>query len=180
MRSIFRSSACALAFAALAAPASAQVTATRDPVGDALRLLLPLGAAGMTLYHQDLDGLKEFGITLAVSQGTSELLKHVADKPRPDGTGYGFPSGHTSAAFAAAAFVQRRYGAWEAAPFYALATVTGWERVHHHHHFTSQVVGGAVIGVASAYLFTDPLPDGGRVALQVRNGGPWLAYARSW
>jgi membrane-associated phospholipid phosphatase len=171
---------CALAFACLGVPAEAQVVVTPDPVGDALQYLLPLGAAGLALYHDDVPGLKQLGITLVVSQGTTEVIKHVANQPRPDGTGYGFPSGHTSIVFAAAGYVHRRYGPWEAVPFYALATVTGWERVHHNHHYTSQVVGGAAIGVASAFFFTDPLPDGGRLSLGMRAGGPWLAYQRSW
>ena len=35
----------------------AQVSATPDPVGDALRYALPLGAAALTFYHQDTEGL---------------------------------------------------------------------------------------------------------------------------
>ena len=180
MRLFVRSSACALAFACVLAPAGAQVVVTSDPVGNALEYLLPLGAAGLSLYQDDVAGLKQLGITLVVSQGTTELLKHVIDQPRPDGTGYGMPSGHASVVFAAAGYVHRRYGPWEAVPFYALATVTAWERVHHNHHTTGQVVGGAAVGLASAYFFTDPLPDGGRLSLGMHAGGPWLSYARSW
>jgi len=158
----------------------AQVSATPDPVGDALRYALPLGAAALTFYHQDTEGLKEFGWTWLASQGTTEVLKHVVDSPRPDGTGYGFPSGHASAVFAAAGFVHRRYGLGEAWPFYALATVTAYERVHHHHHFTRDVVAGAVIGVGSAFLISKPLPDGGVIGVGWHGGGPWVTYARTW
>jgi len=161
-------------------PTCAQVVATPDPVGDALEIALPLAAAGLTLYHQDLDGLKQLGLTTLLSQGTTEVLKHVVNTPRPDGTGYGFPSGHTSIVFAAAGFVHRRYGLDEAWPFYALATVTAYERVHHNHHFTRDVVGGAVVGVGSAFLITKPLPDGSVVGVAWRGGGPWVSYARSW
>ena len=158
----------------------AQVQATPDPVGDALHYALPLGAAALALYHHDTDGLKQFDWTLLASQGTTEALKRVVDSPRPDGTGFGFPSGHASAAFAAAGFVHRRYGLDEAWPFYALATVTAYERVHHHHHFTKDVVGGAVVGVGAAFLITQPLPDGGVVGISWRGGGPWVSYARTW
>jgi membrane-associated phospholipid phosphatase len=170
----------AMAIACLVLSAQAQVTATPDPVGDALRILLPLGAAGMAVYHEDMDGLQQFGLTLLVAQGTTEVLKHAIHSPRPDGTGYGFPSSHVSAVFAAAGFVQRRYGVREALPFYLLATVTAWERVHHDHHFTKDVVGGAAIGVGSALRFTHALPDGAVLSLQMHKGGPWVAYSRNW
>ena len=162
------------------APAAAQVQATSDPVGDALRYGLPLAAAALSLYHRDGEGTLQLGLSYVVAQGTTEILKHTIDSPRPDGTGYGFPSGHTSAVFSAAGFVHRRYGLGEAWPFYALATVTAYERVHHHHHTTGQVVGGAVGGLGSAFFFTKPLPDGGVVGVSWRGGGPWVSYARTW
>lgn len=158
----------------------AQVRATPDPVGNALRYAVPLGAAALALYREDTDGLKEFGGTLLLSQGTTEVLKHAVHSPRPDGTGHGFPSSHVSAVFAAAGFVHRRYGLDEAWPFYALATLTAYERVHHHHHFAKDVAGGAVVGVGSAFLLTHPLPDGGTLVLGLHAGGPWLSYMRSW
>jgi hypothetical protein len=160
--------------------ARAQVVVTPDPVGDALRYAVPLGAAALTLYHHDTDGLEQLGLTLLVSQGTTEVLKRVVNSPRPDGTGYGFPSGHTSAVFASAGFVHRRYGMQEAWPFYVLATVTAYERVHHGHHFTRDVIGGAVMGMGSAYFLTTRLPDGGVIGVSWRGGGPWVAYARTW
>ena len=149
MKALPSCAATALCLAAVALPASAQVVATPDPIGDALQYLVPLGAAGLSAYHHDLEGAKQLGVTLLVSQGTTEILKHAINSPRPDGTGYGFPSGHTSAVFAAAGFVNFRYGVAEAIPFYALATVTAYERVHHNHHFTKDVVGGAAVGVTS-------------------------------
>ena len=178
VRSSLRALALALGFLVLSV--QAQVTETPDPVGDALRILLPLGAAGLAWYKEDMDGLKQFGVTLVVAQGTTEVLKHAIDSTRPSGSGYGFPSSHVSAAFSAAGFVHQRYGVQQALPFYVLATVTAWERVHHHHHFTKDVVGGAAVGLGSAFLFTHPLPDGSVLSLQMHQGGPWLAYARSW
>jgi hypothetical protein len=170
--------ACALACGSL--PAVAQVHAQPDPIGDALQYIVPLGAAGMTWYHHDLEGTKQLGVSFLVSQGTTEVLKHAIDQPRPDGTGYGMPSGHTSAVFSAAAFVHRRYGFGEAWPFYILATVTAYERVHTNHHTTEQVIGGAAVGVASSFIFTHPLPDGGQVGVGMHGNGPWLTYARAW
>jgi undecaprenyl-diphosphatase len=64
-----------------------------------------------------------------------------------------FPSGHTSAAFAAAtviAWASRRL----AAPAYALAALVAWSRVYVGVHWPLDVIGGAVLGmlVATALL----------------------------
>ena len=174
-----RTSIFAIATACAAAPALSQVQATPDHVGDTLQYLVPLAAAGMTWYHQDFEGFKQLGVSFLAAQGTTEVLKHVIDSPRPDGTGHGFPSGHTSAVFSAAGFVHFRYGIGEAWPFYILATVTGYERVHHEHHTTEQVIGGAAVGLGSAYIFTKPLPDGGRVGV-AWDRGPYVTYAKTW
>ena len=59
-----------------------------------------------------------------------------------------FPSGHTAASFAAATVLASFYPI--AAPLvYALATGVGVSRVHLGHHFPSDVVAGAMLGVAS-------------------------------
>ena len=163
--------ACAIMFSPL--QCEAQVHATRDRLGDALQIVLPLAAAGLSFKNDDMEGLKEFGYSAALSQGTTEVLKHTVRSRRPDGTGLGFPSGHTSMAFVSAAFVQQRYGWGPALPMYGLAALTGYSRVHTHHHFVKDVVGGAAVGVASATWLTHPL--GERTHAAVAYGGDGLA-----
>jgi len=58
-----------------------------------------------------------------------------------------FPSGHTASAFAFAAAVSPDFPQL-ALPLYALATVVGYSRVHTGVHFPSDVMGGAVVGMA--------------------------------
>ena len=164
--------------AACCAPAVAQVHARNDTLGDTLQFVVPLAAGALSLLHHDTDGLPDLGVTLLASQGTTEILKRIVDSPRPDGTGHGFPSGHTSVVFASAGYVRQRYGWQESVPFYVLATATAWSRVNTRHHFTKDVVGGAVIGEASAILVARWM--GSRRSASVSYGpeGVWMRYAQ--
>jgi membrane-associated phospholipid phosphatase len=172
--------AVALCTSALSPPSLAQVVARPDRLGDALQYVVPAAAAGLSLYQHDTDGLKELAYSLALSQGTTEALKRIVDSPRPTGSGRGFPSGHTSAVFASAAYVHERYGIQEALPFYALATLTAYSRVHTHHHFTKDVVGGAVVGVGSSFLLTHPLGPRSSASVGYGSDGVWARVASTW
>jgi undecaprenyl-diphosphatase len=95
----------------------------------------------------------------AAADGLATLLKFVVGTRRPSGGGPltaiphsdSFPSGHTATSFACAtvlaALVPR------AAPaFYVLALAIGYSRVYVGVHWPLDVVGGAVLGVATALL----------------------------
>ncbi|MDB5912581.1 MAG: phosphoesterase, family [Ramlibacter sp.] len=162
------------------APACAQVVPRPDRIGDPLRYLVPAGAAAFSLYGQDGGGLEELGYSLALSQGTTEALKHIVRSRRPDGTGLGFPSGHTSVVFASSTFIHERYGFAPALPFYALSVATAYSRVHTHHHFAKDVVGGALIGSGSAYALTHPLDKNTKASLGVLPDGLAVVLSTKW
>jgi membrane-associated phospholipid phosphatase len=170
----------ALCTATAAPPAQAQAVARPDRLGDALQYIVPAAAAGLSLYQRDTEGLEELGYSLALAQGTTEALKHLVNSPRPTGSGRGFPSGHVSLVFASAGYVHQRYGLERAAPFYALATLTAYSRVHTHHHFTKDVVGGALVGVGSAFLLTHPLGPNTSASVQHDVDGTWIRFGKTW
>jgi membrane-associated phospholipid phosphatase len=62
-----------------------------------------------------------------------------------------FPSGHTTLAFATAACLAINVPRWRYL-FYALAAVTGIERICENAHYLSDVIAGAGVGTISAYL----------------------------
>jgi membrane-associated phospholipid phosphatase len=131
----------------------------------------PVAAIGLTLKSDDMDGLKQLAMSGALAVGTTEVLKRAVNTARPDGSPRGFPSAHASVAFVSAAYVQRRYG-WEwAAPMYGLAAATAYTRVSSHNHFAKDVVGGALIGIGSAFLFTHPLGRNTLAALAPSEAG---------
>ncbi|WP_300642747.1 hypothetical protein [uncultured Helicobacter sp.] len=84
---------------------------------------LPALSASYSLAIKDYEGLKElaigFGTTIGVTLISKASLNALAKKYpqklqialRPNHANYeGFPSGHTSSAFSAAGYMQRRYG----------------------------------------------------------------------
>ncbi|MDB4291789.1 phosphatase PAP2 family protein [Maribacter sp.] len=99
---------------------------------------------------------KSAGTNLALTYA----LKYGINKHRPEGRtdGKAFPSGHTSFAFQGASFLQRRYGWKYGVPAYALAAYVGWSRMEGigERHDGWDVLGGALVGIGSTYLFTTP------------------------
>lgn len=98
---------------------------------------------------------------VAGSHGIVQAVKHWAHRARPywvaDGFGpltaplrdYSFPSGHTTAAFAAAGVFALLFPA--AAPLLlTLAAAVGISRMYLGHHFPSDVLAGALLGTVSA------------------------------
>jgi membrane-associated phospholipid phosphatase len=128
-----------------------------EKTGDVLQIALPSAALASTIIWRDgQEGPWQFVYTMTVSTILTQSLKRAINKPRPNGGSFAFPSGHTSAAFTGAAFIQKRHGWKWGLPAYALAGFTGWSRVHANKHDYWDVLGGAVIGIGSAYLFAKP------------------------
>ena len=63
---------------------------------------------------------------------------------------------HTATSFAAAAFIQRRYGWKWGLPAYVLSTYVGWSRIYGKKHDGWDVLAGATIGAGCSYIFTRP------------------------
>jgi len=119
-------------------------------------------AAGLAIYvggrlgHHERMG--QLGVDLLQAQIVSGLitdgLKLAANRPRPDGAKYSFPSGHTSTAFATASVLQRHFGWKVGIPSYALASYVGASRVAGSHHYVTDVLFGAGIGIAAGRATT--------------------------
>ena len=135
--------------------------------GDVLATALPVAALISTLvWKDDQPATLQFAKTIVTSFGVTHVLKRVVDKPRPNGGDHAWPSGHTSSAFTGAAVLQIRHGWTVGVPAYLLAGYVGWTRVYVDAHDYWDFLGGAIIGVGSAYLFTKPY-DPNRVAISL-------------
>ena len=126
-----------------------------------------------------------YGMGYIVTTGLTSIFKHTFRRPRPyilmaDSIGTekersrryqyaSFISGHSSAAFFSAAFLNLKlrtimrarlttseYHDWRWAPptiLYGWATLVAWSRVHAYKHYPSDVALGAMVGYLAAELF---------------------------
>jgi uncharacterized membrane protein YeaQ/YmgE (transglycosylase-associated protein family) len=97
-------------------------------------------------------------LAVVVAGGLSNLLKLAFQMPRPDMgyAAYGFPSGHTSVAFAFAAALGEAFPA--AAPLlYLVAVLVGLSRMYYRTHFAIDVVGGILLGTVVGRLIAQRL-----------------------
>lgn len=119
------------------------------------RSFLAGAAIGTPVVQGDWRGGLQAGASLLAAGGTTYLLKELIHERRPDRSdNRGFPSGHASISFAAAATLEKRYG-WRAGlPALAVASFVGLARVQADKHYVHDVVAGASIGSISGLLIT--------------------------
>lgn len=162
-------------------PAIDRVFYSASALGDYSLIWLLLGAARGLRSDRDTDAAIRLGVCLGiesavVNQGIKRLVPRNRPVPRiprplrlrtPRTTS--FPSGHASAGFTAATLFVDSGGS--PAVWYPLAALVGLSRVHVSIHHASDVVAGAVVGLAFGRLATRlwPLP-----APEDRDPGPAL------
>ena len=98
-------------------------------------------------------------VAVLAADGLASIVKALVGERRPNDPGplvaiphsHSFPSGHTATAFAGATMLS--FFVPRAAPaFYLLAAAIAYSRLYVGVHFPLDVVGGVVIGVATALL----------------------------
>jgi membrane-associated phospholipid phosphatase len=75
-------------------------------------------------------------------------LKLCADTRSPNGDRWGWPSGHTSSSFTFATVMCEAYGPVVGVPLLGFAGFVGYERIDSRRHDFSDVISGALIGMA--------------------------------
>jgi membrane-associated phospholipid phosphatase len=90
--------------------------------------------------------------SVVTSSLMSEVLKKTTHEQRPDGSGHSsFPSGHATAAFAAAT-MQSEYHPIQTPLWITGASLIAASRVKLHRHYVHDVVAGALLGAGTSEL----------------------------
>jgi membrane-associated phospholipid phosphatase len=127
-----------------------------EDIGDILQYILPWAALLIVALQGNKEGAWDWLYAGALTTILTHLLKFIFNFTplgrRPNGSGYSFPSGHTSSAFMGAAFIHFQFGfSWAIAP-YLLAVLTGYSRIWAKEHWWRDVLGGAALAIAIDYL----------------------------
>ena len=91
---------------------------------------------------------------LAINGVVTLTLKGVFRTESPNGDENGWPSGHASSSFCLATVLAEEYGPVVGVPLYGFATFVAYERVDARNHDFSDVVSGALIGMAIGHAVT--------------------------
>jgi membrane-associated phospholipid phosphatase len=137
--------------------------------GDIAQFIGPIAGIGFGIKGWSQENDRDKQITwdllesLAWSSALSLVSRVVLGRTRPDKTddpfhfkagdwAGSFPSGHTTAAFSAAATIGAYYPDWRVqVPVYTAATAVGFSRLYANRHWTSDVVSGALLGYGVAH-----------------------------
>ncbi|MGF1755516.1 phosphatase PAP2 family protein [Vibrio makurazakiensis] len=146
--------------AALTVSFAAQASSTTEQIGDMGQIAIPLVALGIAIDKDDREGFWEAAKGIAITAGTTHLLKHTTQVLRPNNSNFqSFPSGHTSAAFSGAAFLHHRYGLEYSIPAYLAASYVGYSRVYANKHWKTDVLAGAALAITVSYFVTSQYND---------------------
>jgi hypothetical protein len=115
-----------------------------------------------------------------VTQTLTAGIKLSVGRPRPDGTMYSFPSGHSSVTFATATVLQRNLGWKVGLPAYGLATYVAASRVQVKRHFLSDVTFGAALGIVAGRSVTVGRGDARFAVSPAAAPGGGAAVAFTW
>lgn len=163
----------------LASQAQARKRDAFEIYGDIFQFL-PVAAAVYTLTQKDYKGLSQLAIGSGSVLAATFAIKYtfvgisrnhpnwakISKRPVQDSYD-GFPSGHTSFAFSAAGFMQRRYGWQWGVPTTILATLVGISRVTSQRHTITQVIAGAILGYGVSYLVANRLDKNTNINIDI-------------
>jgi len=145
-----------LMIAALGLPA-ATATAGNGPdilATDILTAVVPLTGLAVAYFTDDTEGQKQWLRNIGVNQVLTSALRlgfnETSLGERPNGGGWGFPSGHVAAVSAGATFLGQRYGwKWGTPAYLAAASVAYIRVIEDKHHWRDVIAAGALAyGVA--------------------------------
>jgi membrane-associated phospholipid phosphatase len=147
--------ACAVLFAAAPTLADSPARQASNFASGSGNIIYLAAAVGLPLLSDGKHGTTH-ALRAADAIGTSviigEGLKNLFHEKRPDSNAHdSFPSGHATAAFAAAT-VESDLHPHETALWFTGATLISYSRIRLHRHYPRDVIAGALLGYGTARL----------------------------
>lgn len=128
--------------------------------GDIITAVVPFWtfyiAHGKDDSHGEGQFLRSTGASLVLNSLLRVGFNETSLGKRPNGSPYGFPSGHTAFMTSSAAFLQDRYGWHYGLPAYVLSGYVAWVRVDTGHHRWRDVAAGAALSWSVSKLLVTP------------------------
>lgn len=122
---------------------------------------------------------------LALNGLATSALKGIVRTDSPNGDPFGWPSGHASSSFCFATVMYEEYGPMVGLPLMGFAAFVGYERIDARNHDFSDVISGALLGMAIGHavaqnhkvqvLGMDVIPYA-----DPRSGAMGVALTRNW
>jgi len=129
--------------------------------GDIATVLFPLVTFGIAHAKDDVESekqwLRDLGVNEVLNTGLRVAFKGTSWGKRPDGSSYGFPSGHAGFVFSQAGFLQERHGWTYGVPALAMATPISYIRVREDKHHWRDVIAGGALGYGVAMITVTPI-----------------------
>ena len=133
---------------------------SKELPADIVTGVLPLATFSIAYFKDDVEGQRQFLRSTAASLIVNTTLRVAFNETswgeRPNGSPYGFPSGHVGFATSSAAFLQDRYGWRYGLPAYAVVGYIASVRVDTDHHRWRDVWAGALVSFGISKLFVTP------------------------
>lgn len=149
-----------VAFIGLCAATAIAENRTNVLVTDILTGVVPLTGLGVAYFTDDTEGQKQWLRNLCVNQVLTSGLRLAFNETslgeRPNGSEYGFPSGHVSAVMAGATFLDKRYGWKWGVPAYLASAGVAYVRVDENQHRWQDVIASAALAYGVAMLTVTP------------------------
>jgi len=151
-----------------------------ETLGTGVAIALPLTAAGLTLYKDDVMGAAQLTVETILTVGTAYALKNIVHEERPNGSDdQSFPSGTSALASSGSSFLWGRYG-WEyGLPAFALSQFVSYSRVQAREHHWYDTLASSGMAAGYSYILTTPFKKrfGVDTSLSASPHGAFLSFA---